>query len=356
MTNISENWTKADDVVEQAIQARVTPGASYAICHHGLLRIRSFGRLSYAEDSPPVVDNTIWDLASLTKVVATTTSAMILHEEGRLDLDQPVCEVVPEFGKVGVTLRNLLLHNSGLPASLASPTSYRTREEALEAVFGQDLVYDTGTQAVYSDVGFILLGVAIEAIAGMSLDRFTSNWIWTPHGMRDTMFNPGPELHSRCAPTERGEPWRAALRSLRDIPGTEWIAGEVHDPTAMVMGGAAGHAGLFSTAPDLAAFMEALMAGQIVRPATLESFTRRASEEGSRALGWDTPSEGSSSGTRLGPRAFGHTGFTGSSIWADPDMDLFAILLTNRVHPKADREGIRELRIEFMDAIVDAVT
>ncbi|HTQ08901.1 MAG TPA: serine hydrolase domain-containing protein [Fimbriimonadaceae bacterium] len=343
-----------DRVVLGAVDASVTPGACYAIGLGERLRIRAFGRLTYGDEAPPVVAEgaaaTIWDLASLTKVVAATTLAMLLHEDGSLDLEAPVCEVLPAFGKPQIRFRNLLLHDSGLPASLASPQSLCSARAALDAACHAEPRNPPGAATVYSDIGFIVLGTAIERLGGMPLDRMAATRIFTPAGMSDTMYKPDRGRRLRCAPTERVEPWRRALRLRRSVPDSEWIVGEVHDPTAMVLGGVAGHAGLFSTALDLSRFMSALMAGRLARPSTLDLFTRRGSDASSRALGWDTPSEGSSAGTRLGARAFGHTGFTGTSIWADPDRGFFAILLTNRVHPTAAGAGITELRRAFMDA------
>ncbi|MFI5384845.1 MAG: serine hydrolase domain-containing protein [Fimbriimonadales bacterium] len=348
--------SRVDRVVQSAIDRQATPGACYAVGVHGSVRMAALGRLGYGDRWPLVGLDTLWDLASLTKVVGTTTAAMQLVEMGNLRLEQPVAKIIPSFeanGKSAVTVRNLLLHDSGLPASLHSPSQLHTAEEVLQAVWAQPLGYETGTQTVYSDVGFSVLGNVIETLVGLSLDRYLREKVWALLGMTDTMFNPRPWLHVRCPPTEPVEPWRKSLRAERGIEQTEWIRGEVHDPTAMVLGGVAGHAGLFSTVRDLAKFMAALTGGKLVAASTLELFTTRT-VAGGRALGWDTPSAGSSAGARFGPRSYGHTGFTGTSIWVDPDLGLFAILLTNRVHPSADNQGIRELRAEFHDAVVES--
>ncbi|HVT11195.1 MAG TPA: serine hydrolase domain-containing protein [Fimbriimonadaceae bacterium] len=332
-----------DAVIREGIEEGAAPGACYAIGCRGEVAIRSFGRFTYAPDSPAVMPETIWDLASLTKVIGTTTAAMLLYEEGRLPLDRPVADILPSFGKPHVTLRNLLLHNSGLAASHPNSTAFTDREALLASIFSQELAYETGSDVIYSDLGFIVLGCALEALSGMPLDAILDTRVWQPLGMRDTGFHPAER--DRCAPTETPEPWRLHLRRLRGAEDRrEWIQGEVHDPTALVLGGIAGHAGLFSTASDLATFMTALPS--LVSPSTLDLFTTPAA--GSRALGWDTPSEGSSAGSLLGPGSYGHTGFTGTSVWAN--QNFFAILLTNRVHPTATNQRIRDLRIRFIDA------
>lgn len=333
-----------DALVERGIEDGVAPGACYAIGIGVENEVKASGRFTYASDSPEVRPDTIWDLASLTKVIGTTTMAMLLYDDASLRLDQPVADIFPVFGKPQITLRNLLLHNSGLPPSHPNSTAFTESAALMESIFALDLAYETGGDAVYSDVGFIVLGAALEAIAGQRLDAFLSERVWRPLGMKDTGFN--PRERERCAPTEPPEPWRLGLRELRgETDDRDWIQGEVHDPTAMVLGGVAGHAGLFSTASDLARHVRALPT--LVRPETLDLFTTPAA--GSRALGWDTPSEGSSAGTGLSPRSYGHTGFTGTSVWAN--SNLFAILLTNRVHPTAGNLKIKELRVRFMDAV-----
>lgn len=333
-----------DAVIERAIEDGAAPGACYAIGVGGETAVRAFGHLTYAADSPRVRPDTIWDLASLTKVIGTTTAAMLLYDDGSLHLDQAVADVLPAFGKPHITLRNLLLHNSGLPPSHPNSTAFNDPAALLESILALDLAYPTGGDPIYSDVGFIVLGAALEAIAKQRLDDFLAGRIWRRVGMADTRFNPCER--ERCAPTEPPEPWRLALRDRRGVTDhRNWIQGDVHDPTAMVLGGVAGHAGLFSTALDLSRFMASLPG--LVKPATLDLFTTPAA--GSRALGWDTPSEGSSAGTRLSPRSYGHTGFTGTSVWAS--SELFAILLTNRVHPTAANLKIKELRVRFMDAV-----
>jgi CubicO group peptidase (beta-lactamase class C family) len=359
--------SRIDNLLRQAIEDCVTPGACYAVGTASTVSYGCVGRLTYSAESPPTALETIWDLASLTKVVGTTTAAMLLVDRSLLNLDCRVADVIPAFGrkdKDTITIRNLLLHDSGLPASLTNSVDLTLPSEVINAVWDQELQYETGTQTTYSDVGFIALGATIEALAGKRLGGFLRDELFHPLAMDGTSFSP---QRTSCAPTEPVEPWRQRLRQRRGLDGpevhevergpdgTQWITGEVHDPTAMVMGGEAGHAGLFSTVGDVAKFMQFMLRGGagLVRPEVVELFTRRNRPESSRSLGWDTPSEGSSAGNRFGPRSFGHTGFTGTSAWADHDLGIFAVLLTNRVHPTAANMKIKELRVAFHDLIAE---
>jgi uncharacterized protein YbbC (DUF1343 family) len=319
-----------------------------------LVHLHAFGRLTYDADAPAVTAHTLYDLASLTKVVATTTMAMILVDEGRLDLDRPVRDFLPGFqgsGKDAVTVRHLLNHSSGLEATALLYREVRGKAAVVERVQAMDLVYAPGSKSIYSDLGIILLGEILERVAGQPLDAFARERIFSPLGMRETMFNPPAELRPRIAPTEL-DPWRGRV-----------VRSEVHDENAFAMGGVAPHAGLFGTAGDLARFAQMLLNGgvfegrRIVSRETLELFTRKAGVPGSdRALGWDTKSaEGSSAGTLMSSRSFGHTGFTGTSLWIDPERQLYVILLTNRVHPSRENQLIREARPAVADAVVRAL-
>ncbi len=320
-----------------------------------LVHLHPFGRLTYEEDAPPVTADTLYDLASLTKVVAPTTMAMILVDEGKLDLEQPVQELLPGFqgpGKEAVTVRHLLTHSSGLPALAPLYQEIQGRQAYLERIQAMDLVYPTGSRSTYSDLGIILMGAILERTAGQTLDGFVRARVFDPLEMHDTLFLPPAELRSRIAPTEI-DPWRGRL-----------VHGEVHDENAFAMGGVAPHAGLFGTAGDLARFARMLLNGgtldgrRIVSTRTVDLFTRRAGIPGSdRALGWDTKSaEGSSAGTLFSPSSFGHTGYTGTSLWIDPERGLFVILLTNRVHPTRENNLIREVRPAVADAVVRALS
>jgi beta-glucosidase-like glycosyl hydrolase/CubicO group peptidase (beta-lactamase class C family) len=348
-------YGRADAVVEKGVAERAFPGAVLAVVREGALaHLAAFGRLSYEADAAAVQPATIYDLASLTKVVVTTTMAMILVDEGKLDLAQPVRAFVPAFhggAKDQVSVEQLLSHSSGLDWWSALHRETRGKQAFLDRICAAELAYEPGSKSVYSDLGVLLLGEVLERVAGESLETFSRARVLEPLGMRETMYRPGPALLPRIAPTER-DPWRGRV-----------MHGEVHDENAWALGGVAPHAGLFGTAPDLARFAQMLLQGgafdghRIVSRATLERFTRRAGIPGSsRALGWDTPSgESSSAGHRLSERAFGHTGFTGTSLWIDPDKKLAIILLTNRVHPTRDNDAIRRIRPEVADAVAEAV-
>ena len=322
------------------------------------MALRGFGRFTYEHDSAEVTTASIFDLASVSKVVATTTMAMILYQRGLLDLDAPVVAIVPEFADFGssaedprrreISLRMLLAHSSGLPAYEKLFLRARTRDELLASAFSIPLAADPGTLAVYSDVGFIILGVALERIADESLDRFCQREIFGPLGMTRTLFNPPPAWRTAIPPTQDDRTFRKRI-----------IQGEVQDENAYVMGGVAGHAGVFSTAEDLAIFANAMLQGgqPLVRPETLELFTRReiSVPGSSRALGWDTPSSPSQSGKYFSPKSFGHLGYTGTSLWIDPENQLSVILLTSRTWPDCQNQAIKEVRPQFHDAVIEAL-
>lgn len=364
----------ADKVVAEAIADGAFPGACYAVGHEGSVSTKAFGRFMYCEESNPVQTDTVWDLASVSKVVGTTTAAMLMVDAGKLDLDAPVARTIPEFGANGkgaITVRNLLMHDSGLAAFHAYQRQYRKASEVLDAIYADPLAYPTGTKTVYSDLGIISLAKVIERVSGSSLDNLLRDRVFGPLGMRDTMYNPPEPVRRRCAPTETVEPWRAEVREMRGLEvrssacphahAQEFIQGEVHDPNAMLLGGVAGHAGLFSTAGDLAVFLTMLLHQgrhadlQLIQPATVDLFTKRVGEGSTRALGWDTKSaEGSSAGTKFSMRSFGHTGYTGTCVWTDPEHRMFGILLANRVHPTSENLKISQVRPRFFDAIATA--
>lgn len=339
------------------------PGGVLAIGHRGKLAdLHAFGRLS--NDGPATTPDSIYDLASLTKVVATTTMAMILVDEGRLDLDAPVQNYLPLFlgegtdglDKARVTVRQLLTHSSGIDWWAPLYETLRGPQAYFEQIQAMDLVYEPGSETKYSDLGLILLGEILERVAGERLDEFVERRVFEPLGMVDTGFLPSrtlltPDLLPRIAPTEQ-DAWRGRM-----------LRGEVHDENAFALGGVAPHAGLFATAGDLARFAQMVLDRgvfehhRIVSKDIVDLFTNRSDPEGSgRALGWNTKSlEGSSAGTLFSPRSFGHTGFTGTSIWIDPERQLFVILLTNRVHPSRENQLIRKVRPAVADAVVKAL-
>jgi CubicO group peptidase (beta-lactamase class C family) len=321
------------------------PGAVIAVGYQGeIVLLNAVGHYG-SGDARPVTPATIFDLASLTKVVGLTTAAMMLVDSGQLDLDAPVQRYVPAFqgaDKERVTIRHLLTHSSGLPAWRPLYREAATREEALALVDTTPLLRQPGDTFVYSDLGAIVLMQAVEAIAREPLDRFLEARLFGPLGMAATRFLPPESWRSRIAPTENDSSFRHHM-----------LRGEVHDENAARLGGVSGHAGLFSTAGDLARFAEWLL-----RAPQMREWTKRQNlpPGSSRALGWDTPSERSSAGTKLSATAFGHTGFTGTSVWIDPENDLFIILLTNRVNPTRANTKILQVRRRVADLVVDALT
>jgi serine-type D-Ala-D-Ala carboxypeptidase len=341
-------------LLEDAIAAHAFPAASVAVTHEGKLCVwRSMGRFTYATDSPQPEPNTIFDLASLTKVIATTSMAMVLYERGLLDLDMPVISIVGEFAgedprRDEVTLRMLLAHSSGLPAYEKLFLRAHTRSELLATAFSTELAVDPGARAEYSDIGFIILGIALERLADESIDRFCQREVFGPLGLTQTTFNPAAELRSAIPPTADDRSFRHRI-----------IQGEVQDENASVLGGVAGHAGIFSSAYDVARFAHALLQGgrPVFRPETVTLFgTREISPEGtSRALGWDTPSAPSQSGRFFSARSFGHLGYTGTSLWIDPERNVSITLLTNRTWPDCSNQAIKQVRPRFHDAVFEAL-
>jgi len=363
----------AFELVERAIAARAFPACSLAITLRGeLIALKALGRFTYDSASPAVTTDSIFDLASVTKVLASTTMAMILYERGLLDLDAPVTAIVPEFAgddprRREITVRQLLAHSSGLPAYEKLYLRSKTRAELLEAAFATELTANPVTRAEYSDIGFIILGVALERLADEPLYAFCQRQIFGPLAMSHTTFNPPKSWRDRISPTANEgafvEP--AVARAGAPAPHSaapfrgRVIQGEVQDENASVLGGVAGHAGVFSTAGDVALFAHAMLNGgyPILRPDTVKLFTRReSSPEGtSRALGWDTPSVPSQSGKHFSPRSYGHLGYTGTSLWIDPDRRLSITLLTNRTWPDGQNQAIRQVRPALHDAVIEAL-
>jgi len=353
------SFSSAFSILDAAVADRVFPGASIAVTQGGrLVALKAFGRSTYDLESPPITMDTLFDLASVSKVVATTTVAMILYERGLLDLDTPVVGMVPEFAGAGagdadarrraITLRMLLAHSSGLPAYEKLFLKARTREQLLRAAFTTPLVADPGTRAEYSDIGFMVLCEALERVAAETLDRFCQREVFGPLGMAHTTYNPPPEARAKIPPTQDDRTFRRRI-----------IQGEVQDENASVLGGVAGQAGVFSTAEDIARFAHALLGGgnPILRPETVRLFTRRETAPAgtSRALGWDRPSPPSQSGKYFSAQAYGHLGYTGTSLWIDPVRELSVVLLTNRTWPDSSNWAIKQVRPKFHDAVVEAL-
>ena len=351
---------RLDSIVQAGLAEGAAPGAAVAVGRYGrLVFIKGYGTLDYAPDAPAVTPRTIYDLASLTKVVATTTSAMILEETGKLDLDKPVAFYLPELNapdKAGITVRMLLTHSGGFeayaPLYSVANGSLRGRAAYLAAINQRPLQYPPGTQTVYSDWDMVLMQAVIERITGMSLDQYADGHIFRQLGMVDTRFRPDTndrDLRARIAPTTQD-----SLRGGR-------LRGTVHDANAWALGGVSGHAGLFSTAHDLAIFAQFLLDGgtydrvRVLAPQTIARWTARQNGIGSRTLGWDTPSPGSSAGRYFSPRSFGHTGFTGTSLWIDPEKGVFVVLLMNRVTLRGEATRHVLLRRDVADAVERAV-
>jgi serine-type D-Ala-D-Ala carboxypeptidase len=359
----------ARHILTQAIAEKVFPGAAFGVLSAGAIHTGALGHFTYTPGSPAVTPETLYDIASLTKVVATTSMAMILYDHGLLKLDAPLETILPAFNpshnpaRSKVTLRMLLSHSSGLPAheylDKRCPTRDEARNNAIAACLAMPLIADPGAAAVYSDIGFILLGLALEAIAKEPLDTFCAREIFQPLGMTSTLWEPAPSLRAGIPPTQ-------------NTP--QLIQGTVRDENAALLasgknGGVSAHAGLFSNVPDLLRFAQCILneGKGLFKPDTIALFSTRAPSPAgtTRALGWDTPTTPSSSGRYFSPHSIGHLGYTGTSLWLDLDRALAVVLLTNRTWPDhgtpqaahlPDRqEPIRRLRPAFHDAILQAL-
>lgn len=340
-------------VLERGLADKAYPGAIAVVGdRHEAIATVAVGHQDWAA-SPKVDEYTIWDLASLTKVIGTTTALMQLWADHRVDLDAPVQRYLPEFvgpHKELVTVRHLLTHSSGLPGWRPLYKEATSPAEALRLLYQTPLDTLPGVRMVYSDLGAMLLGKIVERVSGEPLDVYLRRHVFAPLGMTSTMFKPPKRLLPRIAPTER-DPWRGRL-----------VHGEVHDENAYFLGGVSGHAGLFSDAADLSRFARMYLEGgqldgaRIVTPAAIDTFTRvQDSALSNRALGWEVPNGSNSAGHEMSNRAFGHTGFTGTSIWIDPARDLFVILLTNRVDPTRDNPRLGPVRVQLADAVVSVI-
>jgi CubicO group peptidase (beta-lactamase class C family) len=342
--------------LNQAIVDSVFPGCAISVGFRGnLIFEQSFGHYTYDSNSAKVEVNSIFDLASITKVVATTTVSMILYDQGRLKLDWKVSEIIPAFqgkDKNKVTIQHLLTHTSGLPGWIRFYLDLTGKERIIQEICNTDLINDPGTVYVYSDLGMIMMQNIIETITQKSLDQLVRDYITTPLGMKRTMFNPDSSLRGEIIPTEISK-WHKKL-----------IHGFVHDENTFVMGGVSGHAGLFSTVQDLSIFCQMYLNKglydnkRILTAETIELFTSRQNivDRSTRALGWDTRSEQESmAGDYMSMRAFGHSGFTGTTIWIDPDNQVFVVLLTNRVYPTRENRKISRLRPIVHNLVMKAI-
>ena len=347
-------FARAFALVDEAIAQKVFPGAALAVTLRGaLLAWRGFGRFTYEADAPPVTRETVWDLASLTKPIATTSMAMLLCERGKLRVDTPVVELLPEFAdgrdlrREQVTVRMLLAHSSGLPAHRKLYLEAQGREAVLAAARRVELEAAPMERAEYSDIGFVILGELLERVAGVGLDEFCRNEVFEPLKSGMT-FVPQVEEQKGIPPTVNDLTYRGRV-----------VQGEVNDENASALGGVAGHAGLFGDARSVAAFAGCMLRGgePIFDPDTVRMFTQREARPvgSSRTMGWDTPSAPSQSGTRFSAGSFGHLGYTGTSLWCDSERRVCVTLLTNRTWPDAGNQAIREFRPRVHDAIASAL-
>jgi beta-glucosidase-like glycosyl hydrolase/CubicO group peptidase (beta-lactamase class C family) len=349
-------------VVDDAIADKAFPGATLAVGYRGKVSYHAFGKLTYDGGAPAVKIDTMYDLASLTKVVVTTTLVEKLAEGDfgqPLNLDTPIERYLPEWLSSGnqldwrhqVTIRHLMTHTSGLPPFKEYWRTSTGKQDTLGRIFIEPLEQEPGAKMVYSDLGIILMAEIIQRLTGKPLDVLANENIFGPLGMKDSMYNPPKKLWPRIAPTEVDNQLRHRL-----------VQGEVHDENAYTIGGVSGHAGVFSTSPDLSHFCQMLLNGgayahkRVLKRATISEFTApQALSKNTRTLGWVVPTEGSSSGHYFSVHSYGHTGFTGTTIWIDPDRQLFVIFLANRVNPTRENMKIAQVRPAVHDAIMKAL-
>jgi CubicO group peptidase (beta-lactamase class C family) len=356
----AQSFAQVDQAVQAGIRDGLYPGAVVVIGRRdSILYSRGYGHFTWNPASRvPEADSTLWDIASITKVVATASSAMRLVDQGKLDLDARVGRYLPRFSgglKNQVTVRMLLDHTSGLKSYVPIyKRAGRSRSRMTSLLYAQPLVRPPGDSAAYSDLSAMLLGLVIESVSRTTLDRFADTAVFNPLGMEQTRFRPPARLKRRTVPSGiwRGQP----------------VPGDVNDQNAAAFGGVAGHAGVFSTGMDLARFAQVWLRdgmgprGPWVSPATMRQFLTKGPRSGTRLLGWDSPEfngeEPSIFGTLISKSAYGHTGFTGTELWIDPTHDLFLVFLTNRAFdPKApdSLKGLKALRTELSDAAIRLV-
>jgi CubicO group peptidase (beta-lactamase class C family) len=353
---------EVDAAIEEGIKDRKTPGAVLVVGDRkGVLYEKAYGRFTYDEDAPRARVDTVWDIASLSKPVGCATAVMILADRGKISIKDPVAKYLPEFGNNGkekITIEMLLLHRGGL----IPDNPLKDYQSGVETAWGNIMKlkckWEPGTHFAYSDVGFLVLGKLVERVSGQTLDQFDRANVFEPLGMKDTIFNPPEKWRPRIAPTEKRQ--------------GKWIAGEVHDPRAHLIGGVAGHAGVFSTGRDLARYCRMILNGgelegkRIMSAETLRQMITRQDLEDTdkdgkpikpgRGLGFDfTSSYASVRGERFeAGKTLGHTGYTGTMFWMDPHNGCFMIFLTNRVHPD-DKADIKKLRREVATKVAEAM-
>ena len=355
----AQAFQNIDAAVNQGIRRGIYPGAVVVIGRSdSVLYARGYGHFTWNRSSPvPTPDSTYWDIASITKVMGTASAVMRLVDAGRINLHAPVRRYLPQFSgglKDQVTVRMLLDHTSGLRSYAPFFKHSRSRAGAIQLLYAERLTRRPGDLPVYSDLNAILLGLVIESVSGMPLDRFVAHEVLEPLELVHTTYHPTPAIRRRTVPTAlwRGHP----------------VQGQVNDPNAMILGGAAGHAGIFSTGMDLARYAQVWLRagtgpnGQWVSASTIQLFLTRGRNSGPRLLGWDTPElnldQPSLFGTLISDAAYGHTGFTGTQVWIDPTRDLFLVFLTNRTFDPKVRNSLhslRDVRVELSDAAIRLV-
>jgi serine-type D-Ala-D-Ala carboxypeptidase len=359
-----ERFFAAYSVLEDAIRSRAFPGCAFGVLYQDeIVLLDALGNFTYDEGSREVTPDTIYDIASVTKVVCTTASAMLLYQQGRLDLDTPVGDLLPGFvigkrngiPKHRVTLRMLLAHSSGLPGYVRLFETATTPRALFQACLELPLEAEPGTRSEYSDIGFILLGKALEVLLGEPLGIFAQREIFTPLGLESTHFCPPGDRRTSIPPTEEDTTFRFRI-----------LQGEVQDEHCFLLQGCAGHAGLFSSVPDLLNFSQTLLVplhsdgvqegSPFFHRETIHLFSVPQPPTGSsRALGWDTPSHPSSSGQYFSTSSIGHLGYSGTSLWVDLERSIAVVLLTNRTWPDRQSQQIRQVRPAFHDAVMKTV-
>lgn len=359
-----EQFSAAYSVLEEAIRSQAFPGCAFGVLHKDeIVLMDSLGSFTYDTGARAVQPTTVYDIASVTKVVCTTAAAMLLYQRGSLDLDLPVGDLLPGFvigprngaPKYRVTLRMLLAHSSGLPGYVRLFETVAGPLELLRACLELPLEAEPGTRAEYSDIGFILLGKALEVHIGESLSVFADREIFTPLGLESTRFCPPRDWHASIPPTEEDSTFRFRI-----------LQGEVQDEHCFLLKGCAGHAGLFSSVPDLLKFAQSLLIplhsngaqrdAVLFQPETIRLFATPQPPAGnSHALGWDTPSSPSSSGHHFSSFSIGHLGYSGTSLWIDLERSIAVVLLTNRTWPDRQSQQIKQVRPAFHDAVMTAL-
>jgi CubicO group peptidase (beta-lactamase class C family) len=361
------DFSSVDAIIEQGIRDMAYPSAVLVVGNDKeVIYQNAYGRLTYEDDAKPTTMNTIYDLASVTKVIATTSAVMKLYDEGKIDLYATAASYIPDFGangKYDITVMNLLLHNSGLPAWEPFYERDTSAEQVRNEIYAIAKEYPTGAKTVYSDLGAVVLGDIVEKITGMKLDKYCKLNIFNPLNMTDTDFLIPESEDYRIAPTENDTYWRH-----------QQLLGYVHDEIAAMLEGISGNAGLFSNGPDLYKFMRMMLNGgkyiderrvpaktayfEMFKQTTVDLFTTEVTGLGyanTRALGWDTKPEATSypppCGDKFSQNSFGHTGYTGTSVWCDKEKKLIVILLTNRIYPKRGNEEIRTIRPKVHDEV-----